>query len=528
MLKPYFWDMNKRLFVLLIALMSLSLLGIVFVQGYWISNAYKTKEEQFAINVKQVLLNVSKEIQLKEVERYYEIYSSYADSIEIPDSASFTELVYKTQNDITKETYIFTDGVLEEDYKLSSGLFDTDVNSIQFKRLTNRKTKTKVFGGMDETNKIETRTESFSRLEDYQRNQFENAFRNISAMVPIYKRISPEEIERLLSKGLRERGLKSKFEFAVYSSSLETKVRSKNFKLESESTYVVPLFVNSELKTGYDLYVNFSEQEKLVLNSILGMAILSLVFTAIIILAYFSAISLIYRQRQISQIKTDFINNMTHEFKTPIATINLALDSLKNPKVKDNKEFLERYLGMIREESKRMHAQVENVLQMSKLEKNELDLPKEPILLNELVNDAISHVSLIIEDRGGYIKTHFGALNSTVLANESHMTNVIVNILDNAIKYSEEEPKIDIYSENVKNYVILKIRDQGIGMNKIVQKKIFEKFYREHTGDIHNVKGHGLGLAYVKRILDDHNAEVFVESEKGKGTTFILKLHLIS
>ena len=125
--------MNKRLFVLLIALMSLSLLGIVFVQGYWISNAYKTKEEQFAINVKQVLLNVSKEIQLKEVERYYEIYSSYADSIEIPDSASFTELVYKTQNDITKETYIFTDGVLEEDYKLSSGLFDTDVNSIQFK-----------------------------------------------------------------------------------------------------------------------------------------------------------------------------------------------------------------------------------------------------------------------------------------------------------------------------------------------------------------------------------------------------------
>ena len=245
-------------------------------------------------------------------------------------------------------------------------------------------------------------------------------------------------------------------------------------------------------------------------------------------MAYSSAISQIYKQRQISQIKSDFINNMTHEFKTPIATINLALDSLKNPKVKDNREFLDRYLGMIRDENKRMHAQVENVLRISKLEKNELDLPKERVSLQKVVEDSILHVSLIVENRGGYINTHFGALKSTVLANESHLSNVIVNILDNAIKYSEDEPKIDIYSENVKNSIILKIRDQGMGMTKPVQKRIFEKFYREHTGDIHNVKGHGLGLAYVKRILDDHDAEIYVESEKGKGSTFIIKLHLIS
>ncbi|HLV92571.1 MAG TPA: HAMP domain-containing sensor histidine kinase, partial [Aequorivita sp.] len=221
-------------------------------------------------------------------------------------------------------------------------------------------------------------------------------------------------------------------------------------------------------------------------------------------------------------------NNMTHEFKTPIATINLALDSLKNPKVKDNKEFLERYLGMIRDENKRMHAQVENVLRISKLEKNELNLPKEPVDLKEVTLEAVNHLNLIVENRGGYIKTHFGAIKNSILANKSHMTNVIVNILDNAVKYSEDEPKIDIYSENVKNSIILKIRDQGPGMSKAVLKRIFEKFYREHTGDIHNVKGHGLGLAYVKSILDDHDAEIYVESEKGKGTTFILKLHLIS
>ena len=519
--------MNKKLFVLLIALMSLSLLGIVFVQGYWISNAYRTKAEQFTINSKQVLISVAKEIQLRENEAYYQVYSAYVDSIQVPDNQSFTELAYRIQNKATNETYVYTDGILEQDYKLSSGLFDSDMDTVQFRKLTSRKTKTKISQGLDGMLTTDTHVESFSRMKDYERKQFEDFVSNVTATVPIYKRVNEEEVRNLIAKELKERGLKSKFEFAIYSNNLETKVRSKNFKFDNESTYIVPLFVN-ENKNNYELYVNFSEKEKLVLNSILGMAILSLVFTAVIILAYSSAISQIYKQRQISQIKSDFINNMTHEFKTPIATINLALDSLKNPKVKDNREFLDRYLGMIRDENRRMNAQVENVLRISKLEKNELDLPKERLDLKDIVEEAISHVSLIVEDRGGYINTHYGALKSTVLANASHLSNVIVNILDNAIKYSEEEPKIDIYSENVKNSIILKIRAQGMGMSKPVQKKIFEKFYREHTGDIHNVKGHGLGLAYVKRILDDHDAEIYVESEKGKGSTFIIKLHLIS
>ncbi|MBL4663847.1 MAG: HAMP domain-containing histidine kinase, partial [Flavobacteriaceae bacterium] len=325
-----------------------------------------------------------------------------------------------------------------------------------------------------------------------------------------------------------ERDLKPKFEYAVYSNELATKIRSRDFELDPSSTYGVPLFVNDNLKTSYKLYVNFSEKGKEVRNTILGMAILSLGFTAIIILAYSHTLRQLFKQRQISQIKTDFINNMTHEFKTPIATINLALDALKNPKVADDKAFIARYLQMIREENRRMNAQVENVLRISKLEKNELDLPKDRLKLHEIVEDAITHVSLIVEDRGGYIHTHFDAMKSSVLANDLHLTNVVVNILDNAIKYSEDVPKVDIYTENVKDSIILRIQDQGMGMTKNVQNKIFEKFYREHTGDIHNVKGHGLGLSYVKRILSDHNAEIFVESEKGNGSTFIIKMHLIS
>jgi two-component system phosphate regulon sensor histidine kinase PhoR len=258
------------------------------------------------------------------------------------------------------------------------------------------------------------------------------------------------------------------------------------------------------------------------------MILLSILFTSIIIIAYSSAIYQLIKQRQISQIKTDFINNMTHEFKTPIATINLALDAIKNPKIINDQDKVMRYLGMIKEENKRMHAQVENVLRISKLEKNELNMGKERLELHDIAEDAIMHIELLVEDRNGYVKTHFEADKSSVLANDTHFTNVIVNILDNAIKYSDDAPKIDVYTENIGNNIILKIVDQGNGMPKHVAKRVFEKFYREHTGNVHNVKGHGLGLAYVKRIVEDHHGHISVESEKGKGSTFIIKLPLIS
>ncbi|WP_299518462.1 HAMP domain-containing sensor histidine kinase, partial [uncultured Flavobacterium sp.] len=278
----------------------------------------------------------------------------------------------------------------------------------------------------------------------------------------------------------------------------------------------------------YQLLVSFPEKKKFIFSDLIAIAMLSLIFTLIIIIAYSNALNQLFKQRQISEIKTDFINNMTHEFKTPIATINLALDAIKNPKVIEDKEKVHRYLQMIRDENKRMHAQVENVLRISKLEKRELEINKEPLDVNEIINDAIDHVSLIVEDREGTIKKHFQANRTTVLLNDVHFTNVFVNILDNAVKYSPEKPIIDIYTENIKDFLIIKIKDHGAGMSKVAQKRIFEKFYREHTGDIHNVKGHGLGLAYVKRIVEEHNGQISVESEKGKGSTFILKLPLIN
>jgi two-component system phosphate regulon sensor histidine kinase PhoR len=260
----------------------------------------------------------------------------------------------------------------------------------------------------------------------------------------------------------------------------------------------------------------------------MGITLLSIIFTLIIIIAYTCALNQLIRQRHISEIKSDFINNMTHEFKTPIATINLALDAIRNPKIIEDKEKVLKYLQMIKDENKRMHAQVENVLRISKLEKKELDISKEPTNIQEVIDDAVEHVSLILDDRQGTITKHFNAVRTSVLLNEVHFINVIVNILENAIKYSPNIPKIEIFTENVKDFLVIKVKDNGIGMSKIAQKRVFEKFYREHTGDLHDVKGHGLGLAYVKRIIDDHNGQIFVESEKGKGSTFIIKIPLIN
>ena len=190
---------------------------------------------------------------------------------------------------------------------------------------------------------------------------------------------------------------------------------------------------------------------------------------------------------------------MTHEFKTPIATINLAVEAIRNPKIIDDKEKIKRYLHMIRDENKRMHAQVENVLRISKLEKNQLDISKDRVDVHDIIQDAIAHVELIVGDRGGYVEKHLDASRSEVLANEMHFTNVIVNILDNAVKYSPESPKIDVFTELAKNSIIIKVQDQGAGMSKAVLKKVFEKFYREHTGNIHNVKGHGIRALLRKK-----------------------------
>lgn len=529
--------MNKLFFRLLVLLMSLSLIGIILVQVYWFNTSFKNNDEQFKFHVKQVIGNVADKLQKQEAYSFYDKYNHYKDSTgKIPQKNDLLEFYYVQKNPLTNKTIVYSNSIISEDYNISSSFFDKKFSTggERFKNF-NSKRVTEVYNNnsIDKSNLPHSLTpdvkiEKSGNLDVLDNAQFEIFFKDIASAMPIQERVSKEILQKLIKKELEENGVKTKFEFGIYSNGLATKIKSDDFNYDKEATYSIPVFTDNEGNEKYKLLVTFPHKKKFLLSELISITILSIIFTLIIIVAYTSALNQLIRQRQISEIKTDFINNMTHEFKTPIATINLALDAIKNPKIIDDKEKVFKYLQMIRDENKRMHAQVENVLRISKLEKKELDIEKESSDVEEVINDAIEHVNLILEDREGTINCHFDAARTTVLINEVHFTNVIVNVLENAIKYSPDTPEIDVFTENVKDMILIKVKDKGLGMSKVAQKRVFEKFYREHTGDLHNVKGHGLGLAYVKRIVEDHNGQVYVESEKGKGSTFIIKIPLIN
>ncbi|WP_340198455.1 sensor histidine kinase [Ascidiimonas sp. W6] len=522
--------MSKRLFVLLVVLMSLSLIGIIFVQGYWIKATIDNKEEQFSMNANQILISVAESIQRREIKDFIDIVVSGLDSLEDPKISEISKLFVIQTDSKTNEQFIYSHGILEEDYGYSSAFFENGLDSVNIKRFISSRESKLIREGLSLDGKKvdeEQVMRKIGRLDEIDKAAFETSYRDIAKAKPIHKRTNVREIRFAIQRELEDRNMDVDFEFGIYSKGLATKVRSRGFVLSQSTRYRTPLFIDNENVSDYDLLVSFPKKKKFLISSIMTMAFLSVIFTLVIIIAYSSALYQLIRQKQISEIKTDFINNMTHEFKTPIATINLALDAIKNPKTFGDEEKVKRYLQMIKDENKRMHAQVENVLRISKLEKNQLDISKDRVDLHDVIDDAVLHVSLIVEDRGGYIEQHLDAERSEILANDVHFTNVIVNILDNAIKYSPDAPKINVSTEIVKNSIVVKITDHGAGMSKAVAKRIFEKFYREHTGNIHNVKGHGLGLAYVKKIVDDHQGEIYVESEKDKGSTFYIKLPLI-
>lgn len=524
------------LFRTLVVLMSLSLLGIILVQLYWIDSSLEQSEKQFRYQVKQVIGNVSDKLEQNEMKSYLSSYYNLRDSIGTEPKKQELVKYWVVQWDTsTNETISYQSTISAEDFNIDLSFFDKRIDSVPVRNYVSKRHTEIYRPGNIKDSHIQMKAtpdeiiDQEGELSILHKSQFEIYFKDIAGLQPVSKRIATDDVQNLLNEQFKNYGIQTPFEFAIYSNDLATKVKSGSFKYDKESTYSIPVFDDYEnSKDKIELLVSFPDKKRYLFSELLGIVSISIVFTLIIIVAYISALHQYIKQRQISQIKTDFINNMTHEFKTPIATINLALDAIKTPKVRDDKERWERYLQMIRDENKRMHAQVENVLRISKLEKQELDIQKESGDIAEVMDNAIEHVRLIVENREGSITKHYKATRTIALLNKVYFTSVLVNILDNAIKYSPEAPVIDVYTENIKDFILIKIQDKGIGMSKAAQKRVFEKFYREHTGDIHNVKGHGLGLAYVKTIVEDHSGQVFVESEKGKGSAFIIKIPVIN
>lgn len=518
------------MFILIVFLMSISLIGIIAVQVYWIDNALESRKEQFKNDVIKSLGSVSERINENEKARLQsEIDRLIADK-DLAERAKINNILIQQIDTTNNRKITFGSTILEENFEIPLDFLDNE--KVIYTRISGKKDyfESRFIKGPDNLyrstdEKRFTFQDRFKSMESVQITSLMNELRRRN---PITERISNRELNATIKDELIKRNINLDFKYGVYGSDgLATKLKSGYYTVNTNDSYQYPLLFDDNREAEYWLHVTFPSENKHILSEISKILLLSLFFIFIIIIAFSSSLYQLIKQKKISEIKTDFINNMTHEFKTPIATINLALDSIKNPKIIADQEKVMRYVQMIRDENKRMHTQVENVLRISKLEKNQIEISKEVIDIHDVIEDAINHVSLILDNRQGSISKHFEAITAEINGNEFHLTNVIINILENAVKYSEGPPKVDVYTESTNKFFIVKVKDEGIGMSKSAQKMVFDKFFREQKGNIHDVKGHGLGLAYVKEIVERHHGTVFVESEKGKGSIFTVKLPLI-
>jgi two-component system phosphate regulon sensor histidine kinase PhoR len=348
------------------------------------------------------------------------------------------------------------------------------------------------------------------------------------------------EIKEKLKQALEEKDEEDvDFEFGITYNSTNylVEVQSEKFIEEASDTInnksiivaIVPPETSSfrDHKEPYEHLImiipNYNTQ---VWESIMWMIVVAVLFTLIIITAFGVTVQALLRQKKLSEIKTDFINNMTHEFKTPLATISLAVDALRNEKVLASPEKMQYFSGIIKEENKRMNKHVETILQAALLDKQELKLDMKKVNGNKLVQSALNNYQLQIKDIDGQVELQFNANKDEIIADEAHFTNLLSNLIDNAIKYSKEKFVLKITTCNQGKNLQIKVQDNGIGMNKETTKRIFEKFYRAHTGNIHNVKGFGLGMSYVKTVIDVHKGHIKVDSTLGKGSCFTVVVPL--
>tara|TARA_Y100000389_G_scaffold24306_1_gene20970 strand:- start:2094 stop:3683 length:1590 start_codon:yes stop_codon:yes gene_type:complete len=523
--------MKKNLFISLVSFMIISILGIVILQGYWIFSAWNDKEKEFSLAVQQSLMMVADEIQERELSDYIAAYENLLDSLETPNNESFANVFLfldedKTNNLISYYTY----GILEEDYKITPYLDPTLGDTIETLTDVKQVKNTTIINKNDVFNRENNIATSIEKISTIRRMNIANqrirlTFKNYIANTPIHKRLNVNELDYVLKREFDAKMIVTPYEFGIYDNGLATKIKSNNYSEKQKGyRYSIPIFQDDDSIRNYELLISFPEKDQYVFSSILTIGGLTLFLTLFIVLVSSSALYQIIQQKKISEIKTDFINNMSHEFKTPIATINLALDAISNPKIIETPTKVFKYVKMIREENSRMLSQVENVLRISQLERSNQPIQKTIVDTHKIIVDAVSHIQLILKDKSGDLKMHLNAKQTLISGNKSHLTNVVVNLLDNAVKYCDQIPKVMVDTFNEDNSFIIKIKDNGIGMTSVEQKRIFDKFFRAASGDIHNVKGHGLGLAYVKKIIDIHKGEIKLKSKKDFGTIFTIRI----
>lgn len=335
--------------------------------------------------------------------------------------------------------------------------------------------------------------------------------------------LHPYLLESLLDAEFRSRNLKTNFEYSIYDCFTDSLVFGGAVMLsEDPTTSAEPRIIPKWERDSHYFGVYFPDKDNYLISQMtIWVFSSSILLVVIIFFAY--TLWVILKQKRLSEIKNDFINNMTHEFKTPISTISASAELLRTGNLDNNEEKRARYYQMIADESNRLKLQVEKVLQMAQFDTNEIDLNLQSCDLHELIKQAAGSVQILLEERQGKLNFELNATNHILKVDELHFTNIIRNLLDNAIKYCVESPAIVISSKDASNGISISVSDNGIGINAAQKKQIFEKFYRVPTGDVHNVKGFGLGLYYVRSLVEVHKGTVTVSSDSN-GSTFTIYL----
>ncbi len=507
--------MKKSTIWLLAILMALTLVGLLYIQIIYMKSMIRMRDDQFTEGVRRSLYAVSSLLEQDETKYFLEedvaqvesssIYAQYGGAPHLGGvKYSFT-----THSGLAGEVTLKSDA--EKIYKIQNG------NGI--------------------ANSFNSMREELKGQYLYQKGVIDDVIINIMNKAgdrPIEERADSVAVRKYLQRELENNGLEIPFEFAVVSRNGKVFYQSGGFSnvnpaMLENSMFVQSLFRNDPAVKKNYLKVYFPSKTKYILSSVKFM-IPSFIFTFVVLIVFLYTIIVAFRQKKITEMKNDFINNMTHEFKTPISTISLAAQMLNDQSVRKSPETLQHISNVINDETKRLRFQVEKVLQMSMFDKKKGTLRMQDVDANLVISNVVNTFRLKVEKYGGRIDSNFDAVDAIVNVDEMHFTNVIFNLLDNAFKYrNENRPlQLSVSTRDISNQRLeIVIADNGIGIRKEDLKKIFEKFYRVSTGNRHDVKGFGLGLAYVHKMVTLMGGEIKTESELGRGTRFVITLPLL-
>ncbi len=514
--------MKKRRISILIGLISTAVLGLILVQGLWIRQAYQIKEQQLRQTVNNSIASISELLQQNEA--MHQVLREI-------DSVNDNGLIPQTQNQLLPE---YSNSSNNSDDRIIAGVqYNSQVtitsqsggslDSVWYRNEIHTEYQSQnVYVKRKLQNKISKKTLDKKELVD---RVVQNMYKT---PLKFQERITPKTFQELVRTELNNNGVLLPFEYAVLDDRRDVVMASAAFSDKTKSNLYAGRLKSSDMLASPNLVVLYFPTEMHYLMKSLGfMGTSSLLLTLVILFTFGYTIFVVLRQKKLSEIRNDFVNNMTHELKTPISTISLASQMLHDQTIPNEMKNYDHLSKVILDESKRLSYQVEKVLQAAIFEKGNMDLKIRRTDVHELMNNVVRNFIIQVKNRNGQIIKNFDAEFSVVNVDEVHFANVLLNLLDNAIKYSKGEPYISVTTLNKKNGIAIIVEDKGIGISKENQKRIFEKFYRVPTGNVHNVKGFGLGLSYVKKVVEGHNGKISIESEPNVGTKFEIFIPII-